>query len=98
MSTQPTFTTVPPQTVATNIGNTIRSFLPTVTNSMKWWLAIFLALLFFVLAFPGTYNLTNSLWSAVGLPRYLSSSGCPTVVGVLIHAAVFGLIVRILLW
>ena len=96
MSTQPGNSPFDrPTTPATNNG--IRSFIPVVTNSMKWWLAIFLALLFFIIAFPGTYKLTNTLWTAVGLPSYMTG-GCPSVIGVLIHAAIFGIIVRLLLW
>jgi hypothetical protein len=75
-----------------------RSYLPTVTNSMKWWLAILLGVLFFVIAFPGTYNLTNAIWTSLGLPSFLTAPGCPTTLAVLIHALVFALIVRLLLW
>jgi len=74
------------------------SLRPTVTSSMKWWMVVLLALLFFVIAFPGTYTLTNSIWTGLGLPSYLTPGGCPTVLAVLIHAIIFGLIVRILLW
>lgn len=76
----------------------VRTYLPTVTSSMKWWLAIFLALLFFLLAFGGTYNLTNTVWTSLGLPSYLKGSGCPTTLGVFIHAILFALIIRLILW
>lgn len=76
----------------------IRTYLPTVTSSMKWWLAIFLGLLFFIVAFPGTYNLTNAIWTSLGLPSFLQAPGCPTTVGVLIHAIIFLIIIRLILW
>lgn len=76
----------------------IRSFLPSVTNSMKWWLAIFLGILFFLIAFGGTYNLTNSIWTGIGLPSFLKAPGCPNTTGVLIHAIVFVLLIRLILW
>lgn len=75
-----------------------RTYLPTVTNSMKWWLAIFLGILFFIIAFGGTYTLTNALWTGLGLPCYLVAPGCPNVWGVFIHAIIFILIIRLILW
>lgn len=76
----------------------VRSFLPTVTNSMKWWLAIFLGILFFLIAFGGTYNLTNAVWTGIGLPSFLNAPGCPNTWGVFIHAVVFTLLIRLILW
>lgn len=76
----------------------VRTYLPTVTNSMKWWLAIFLGVLFFIIAFGGTYNLTNAIWTSVGLPTYLNAPGCPNVFGVFLHAIVFALLIRLILW
>ena len=76
----------------------IRTYLPTVTNSMKWWLAIFLGILAFIIFFPGTFNLTNAIWTSFGLPSFLQAPGSPTVVGVLIHAVIFAVIIRLVLW
>lgn len=76
----------------------VRTYLPTVTNSMKWWLAIFLGILFFIIAAPVTYNVTNCIWTSVCLPSYLCAPGCPNVWGVLIHAIIFILLIRLFLW
>jgi heme A synthase len=76
----------------------IRSYLPLVTNSMKWWLAIFLGILFFLIALGGTYNLTNAIWTGIRLPSFLNAPGCPNTWGVLIHAIVFVLLIRLILW
>jgi len=76
----------------------VRPYLPTVTNSMKWWLAIFLGILFFIFAFGGTYNLTGTVFNSVGFPSYLVSSGCPSIWGVLVHAMLFILVIRLILW
>jgi hypothetical protein len=72
--------------------------VPTVTNSMKWWLALLLGFLFFLLAFGGTYNLTNGIWTGVGGQSFLIAPGCPNVWGVLVHAIIFALIIRLILW
>lgn len=73
-----------------------RSYLPTVTSSMKWWLAIVLGLLFFVVSSPLSYRLTNSIWNGLKLPG--GGLGSPTLIGSLLHAVVFAIIIRILIW
>jgi hypothetical protein len=76
----------------------IRTYLPTVTNSMKWWLAIFLGFIAFLIFLPVMYNLTNSIWTGLGLPSLLNGFGSPKVVGVLIQAILFALLIRLILW
>lgn len=49
-------------------------------------------LLFFIIANPMTYRLTNSLLGGL-VGRLADPSGCPTSTGLLLHSAVFGLIV-----
>jgi len=49
-------------------------------------------LLFFIIANPMTYRLTNSLLGGL-VGRLADSSGCPSSTGLLVHSAVFGLIV-----
>jgi len=76
----------------------IRTYLPTVTSSMKWWLAIFLGFIAFLIFLPIMYNLTNSLWTGLGLPSLLNTFGSPRVVGVLVQAILFALLIRLILW
>ncbi|MEM3858032.1 MAG: hypothetical protein QW478_01355 [Candidatus Micrarchaeaceae archaeon] len=73
-------------------------YMPVVTSSMKWWLSLFLGFIFFILALPWVYNATNGVWTTLGLPSYLRSPGCPNIWGVLIHAILFALIIRLILW
>jgi hypothetical protein len=49
-------------------------------------------LLFFLISNPMTYRLTNSLLGGL-VGRLADPSGCPTARGLLVHSAVFGLIV-----
>jgi len=72
--------------------------VPTVTNGMKWWLAILVGILFFLLAFGGTYNFTNAIWTSLGGPSYLKAPGCPNGWGVLVHTILFILLIRLILW
>lgn len=46
-------------------------------------------LLFFIIANPFTYRLTNSLLDGL-VGRLSDPSGCPTSTGLLVHSAVFG--------
>jgi hypothetical protein len=76
----------------------VRTYLPTVTNAMKWWLAIFLGVLAFLIFFTGTYNITNRVWIAAGLPTFLYGPGCPKAWGVVLQAILFVLLIRLILW
>ena len=49
-------------------------------------------LLFFLISNPMTYRLTNSLLSGL-TGRLADPGGCPTSKGLLLHSAVFGVIV-----
>jgi hypothetical protein len=49
-------------------------------------------LLFFIIANPFTYRLTNSLLGGL-IGRLSDPSGCPTSTGLIVHSVVFGLIV-----
>jgi len=60
----------------------------------KWKCAIVLAIVFVILSLPQTYNLVDSLLRGVVTP--VANNGCPTVVGVMLHAVVFALLVRVL--
>jgi hypothetical protein len=74
------------------------SVVPSVTSPMKWWLAIILGFIFFIFAYGGTYNLTNKIWTTLGGKSYLTNSGSPNIWGVIIHAILFTLFIRLLLW
>ena len=49
-------------------------------------------LLFFLIANPFTYRLTNSLLGGL-IGRIADPSGCPTSTGLILHSVVFGLAV-----
>ena len=53
-----------------------------------------LAILFFVVANPETYRLVNSVLG--GVVSVSDASGCPTQVGVAVHAVLFALVVSLL--
>lgn len=73
--------------------NFIRSPL---TSGDKWTISILAAILFIIVSLPFVYGLTDSLFSGVGLST--TSVGGPTLTGIFIHALVFMLLLRLLLW
>jgi|TARA_B000000557_G_C20502812_1_gene328704 hypothetical protein len=58
----------------------------------KWKYSIYSAIVFLIISSPYTYMLVNSmLGSLVSISK---PTGCPTTVGLLLHAVVFMLIIR----
>lgn len=69
------------------------------TNTHKWWAAILLGIIFFMLAIPYSYYLTNYISVMTGTNALATEhAGSPTVLGVLVHMVLFIVIVRIILW
>jgi hypothetical protein len=69
------------------------------TNRDKWAVAITFGLLFLVISSPYTYGLSDALFSTIGLDTAHSTSygAVPTVIGLIIHAIIFVLILRLLM-
>lgn len=63
------------------------------TNSEKWMISFYSALLFLVVASPFVYGVVNKLTSVVGI-QIASDDGCPNMAGLILHSLVFLLIVR----
>jgi hypothetical protein len=62
------------------------------SSSEKWNITLFSAFLFLLVVNPYTYNLTQSLFSNILGP--IAINGCPTMIGLLLHTAVYILLVR----
>lgn len=66
------------------------------TNRDKWIVAVLFGILFFILASPYMFKLTNSLVSTVGL--YTTNvGGLPSLFGLIVHMIIFILMVRLLM-
>lgn len=74
------------------------TIVPSVTSAMKWWLAILVGFIFFIFAYGGTYNLTNKVWTSLGGKSYVGNPQSPRTWGVIIHAILFTLFIRLILW
>lgn len=64
-----------------------------LTDKKKWTYVLITVLIFIVVSMPRTYELTNSfLENIVGK---IAFNGCPTTYGLLIHAFVFAIILKL---
>jgi hypothetical protein len=53
-------------------------------------------IVFIIVSLPFTYKLTNRLLGGI-VGKLADASGCPTILGLIIHAIVFGLIIYCLM-
>lgn len=67
-----------------------------LTESQKWVVSFMSALAFLLIASPFMYKITGSVTDAVGFTT--SVKGCPNVYGLVLHAIVFAVIVRLLMF
>lgn len=61
----------------------------------KWMVSFWSALLFLLIASPFMFKLTGRLFSELGLETEVG--GCPNLTGLLIHAVVFAVLVRLMM-
>lgn len=76
--------------------NFLYSLIKMASTSVKIYATILSIIVFIVVSLPFTYKLTNSLLGGI-IGRLADASGCPTTLGLLIHAVVFGLIIYALM-
>ena len=67
-----------------------------VSNMDKWIIAAIIAVIFVLLASPFAFRLTNWLFAKIGMPT-VTKGGQPTISGLLVHAVVFFIIIRLLM-
>lgn len=66
------------------------------TDRDKWIVSIISGILFLIIASPFMYSLVNGLTSSFGLLT-ADSRGCPLMSGLIIHAILFVLVIRLLM-
>lgn len=67
-----------------------------LTSKDKWVISGLSGLLFLLIASPFMFTVTNGITSSFGV-TIASESGCPNLGGLLLHAIVFILIVRLMM-
>ena len=63
-----------------------------LTETQKWVISLYTALLFLLIASPLMFKITNSVTNLIGWET--SENGCPNVGGLVLHSAVFLVLVR----
>ena len=63
------------------------------TNGNKLLCALYVTILFLVVSMPATYKFTNTLLKGVCV--LASKNWCPTICGIIVHALVFLLLLRL---
>lgn len=63
-----------------------------LSERSKWVISLYMILLFLLIASPMMYKVTNKLTELIGWES--SDDGCANWSGLLLHAIVFGLLVR----
>ena len=91
----PTLPTLPDTSI--NPVNPVNPVNSQVTSGQKWWAAVILGFIFFLISSPVAYNITSQITlSTVGTPLMYGTG--PTLAGLLFHTLIFVLIVRLILW
>lgn len=67
-----------------------------VNPTSKWVTAFIVALVFLFIASPYAFKLTNSVLIKLGIV-VSDAEGCPSVLGLFIHALIFLLVIRLLM-
>lgn len=67
-----------------------------VTTFDKWLIAAIMAVIFFILALPFIFSISNKATGLVGL-KTINEQGTPTLTGVLLHTIIFIIVVRFLM-
>ena len=72
-------------------------YLKNKDSLYKWWVSVLIGVLFLILSSPLAYYVTSTLTTKLGA-RATSDGPGPNYAGVLFHAIIFTLIVRLILW
>lgn len=67
-----------------------------LTERQKWLVSLYMLILFLIIAAPFMYRVTNGLTGLVGWTS--SSNGKPNWSGLLLHAVVFAVLVRLVMY
>jgi hypothetical protein len=64
-------------------------------NEKKWNISVYSGLLFFIIASPVLFRIVNNLTMNLSGTSIANEAGCPNMIGLILHALVFIIIVRI---
>jgi len=67
------------------------------TSGQKWWMAVILGFLFFILASTSSFKISNKIFKSIYFPKSYSG-GAATLFGLFVHMLIYILVIRIILW
>lgn len=67
-----------------------------VTNFDRWIIAVIITIIFFILALPFVFGLSNKVTRLVGV-NTVNEMGVPSLVGIFIHTIIFLILIRLLM-
>lgn len=70
--------------------------IKSLSNGQKWLIALAAGLLFAIVASNAMYQITDKIFSFLNIKTYQPPGG-PTLFGLILHAIVFGLLLRLFL-
>jgi len=72
---------------------------PTTDGARKWKYTLITTAIFLLIANPYTYILVNNIFTGLfgTMGKVSSADGCPTLLGFILHAIVFTLILRVVM-
>lgn len=65
------------------------------TEGQKWMISFWSGLLFFIISSPFAYIFTRAFFEKIGFQT--SINGCPLFIGLIIHAIVFAILIRVMM-
>lgn len=68
-----------------------------ITSGQKWWAAVILGFIFFLISSSVAYNITSQI-TVNTIGTVLIYGAGPTLTGLLFHTFIFILVVRLILW
>lgn len=63
-------------------------------NQQKWAIAIFAGVIFYLISTPWTYEMTNVIFSKVGMPT-VGLDNKPTYFGQFLHVVVYAIVAKL---
>lgn len=67
------------------------------SNGQKWWMAVIVGFIFFIIASPSFFKITNKLFRLICFP-YTYYHGSATLIGLFLHMFIFILVIRFILY
>lgn len=66
-------------------------------NYNKWKYTLYTTIVFLIVVNPAVYTLVNGITNGLFGVKIADNTGCPNMIGIILHALVFTLVLRLLM-